>query len=157
MTAATDTEWELDVRARKMTRAAQIIAGFLVVAHIGAAVVLRSGGDTGVHLRVADQIAMVLIGLVVAAGVLLFTRPRLRVGASGISIRNMFQEKHFGWSHVRGISFPHDAPWAHLELPDDEYLAVVAVQARDGAHAVDALERFRAIEARYGRGVGADG
>jgi hypothetical protein len=155
VTAATDTEWELDVRTRKMTVAAQLIAGFLVLAHIAAALVLRSGGDTGVNLRTADQIAMVAIGIVVASGVLLFTRPRLRAGVSGVSVRNMFQEKHFGWNQVYGISFPHDAPWAHLELPDDEYLAVVAVQARDGAHAVDALERFRAIEARYGRGVGA--
>lgn len=156
MTAATDTQWELDVRARKMTVAAQVVAGFLVVAHIGAAVVLRAGGDTGVHLRVADQIAMVMIGLVVASGVLLFTRPRLRAGASGVSVRNMFQEKRFSWNQVHGISFPHDAPWAHLELPDDEYLAVVAVQARDGARAVDALERYREVEARYGRSVGTE-
>lgn len=156
MTADAGTEPLLEVRSGKMRIAAIAVAVVLVIGHIGAAIVLRAGGDTGVHLRVSDQIAMVVVGIVVACGALLFARPRLRADADGVSVRNVFAEKHFTWDQVHGITFPHKAPWARIELPDDEYLAVMAVQARDGARAVDALDRFRELEQRYGRAVGHD-
>ncbi|MBM7461064.1 PH domain-containing protein [Rhodococcus coprophilus] len=152
MTTA-DTQWDLEVRPVKMRRWVIMGAVFVLAVHLGAALVLRGGGDSGVNLRVADQGAMVAIGIALSGGLLLFTRPRFRAGAEGVAVRNVVAEKHIPWDEVRGLSFPHGAPWARLELPYDEYVPVVAVQARDGASAVDALERFRELEARYGRGV----
>ncbi|MEE2035175.1 PH domain-containing protein [Rhodococcus chondri] len=154
MTAGTDTEWDLEVRAGKMSRWAIIAAAVLFAGHIGAALVLRSGGDSGVNLRIVDQIAILIIGVIVSGAVLLFTRPRLRVGPHGVSVRNVIVEKYVDWSEVRGLTFPYGAPWAHLELPHDEYVPVVAIQARDGGTAVTAVERFRELESRYCRGVG---
>ncbi|WP_342661093.1 Uncharacterized protein Rruber_02109 [Rhodococcus ruber] len=154
MTSAADTVWDLEVRSRKMTRWAIVAAVLLMLGHIGAALVLRAGGDTGVNLRLADQIAIVCVGVVVSGGVLLLTRPRLRAGAAGVAVRNILGEKTFGWDQVRGMSFPQGKPWPRLELPQDEYVPVVAVQARDGEHAVAALTAFRELEQRYGGGVG---
>ncbi len=57
---------------------------------------------------------------------------------------------------MRGLFFDHGAPWARLELPFDEYVPVVAIQARDGERAVDALERFRELESRYTGGAVSD-
>lgn len=156
MSADTDTTpvWDLEVRARKMTAVTIAVVVLLLVGHIVAALVLRSGGDTGVYLRIWDQLAMIAIGVVVSSFVLVFTRPRFRVGASGVALRNMFGEKHFDWSQVRGVSFPESSPWARLELPHDEYLAIVALQARDGERTADALDRFRELHRRYGQRVG---
>ena len=145
----TETGWDLEVRPEKMRRWVVVAAVFVLAVHIFAALVLRGGGDTGVHLRVVDQIALLAIGVVLTGGVLLFTRPRLRAGAHGVTVRNVIAERHIPWSDVRGLFFDHGAPWARLELPFDEYVPVVAIQARDGETAVDALERFRELESRY--------
>ncbi|NMD96557.1 PH domain-containing protein [Rhodococcus sp. BL-253-APC-6A1W] len=155
MTSA-DTRWELEVRPAKMRLWVVLGAVFVLAVHIGAALVLRGGGDSGVHLRLADQIAILTIGIALSGALLLFTRPRFRAGADGVAVRNVVAERHVPWDEVRGLSFPEGAPWARLELPYDEYVPVVAVQARDGGSAVDALDRFRELEARYSRGVVGD-
>ena len=49
--------------------------------------VLRTA-DTGVYFRIADQVAMVMIGALIAGGVLLLARPRVRADADGIEVRN---------------------------------------------------------------------
>jgi len=144
-----ETGWDLEVRPEKMRRWVVAAAVVVMALHIFAALVLRGGGDTGVNLRVVDQIAILAIGVVLTGGVLLFTRPRLRAGADGVSVRNVVAERHIPWTDVRGLFFDHGAPWARLELPFDEYVPVVAIQARDGELAVDALERFRELESRY--------
>ncbi|WP_397519146.1 PH domain-containing protein [Rhodococcus pyridinivorans] len=144
-----ETGWDLEVRPEKMRRWVVVAAVVVMAIHIFAALVLRGGGDTGVNLRVVDQIAILAIGVVLTGGVLLFTRPRLRAGADGVSVRNVVAERHIPWTDVRGLFFDQGAPWARLELPFDEYVPVVAIQARDGELAVDALERFRELESRY--------
>ncbi|MFD3811302.1 PH domain-containing protein [Rhodococcus sp. NPDC058639] len=153
---STDTQWDLEVRPAKMRLWVVLGAAFVLAVHIGAALVLRGGGDSGVHLRLADQIAILTIGIALSGALLLFTRPRFRAGAEGVSVRNVVAERHVPWDEVGGLSFPDGAPWARLELPYDEYVPVVAVQARDGQSAVDALDRFRELEARYSRRVVGD-
>lgn len=153
----TDATWELEARPVKMRQ--WVVAGALVVLtiHVVAAVVLRGGGDSGVNLRPVDQVAILTIGIVLSGGVLLFTRPRMRVGAEGVFVRNVIVERHISWNEVRGLYYDHGAPWARLELPYDEYVPVVAIQARDGEKAVTALEGFRELEARYGIAGSHDG
>ena len=58
-------------------------AAFLIAAaHIAVGLLLKIG-STGVIFQTADQVAMGLLGLVIAGLVLLFARPRLRVGPLG--------------------------------------------------------------------------
>ena len=92
----------------------------------------------------------------VATLILLLTRPRLRVGERGIALRNIFLERHFGWDAVGGVSFPETSPWARLELPGDEYLPIMALQARDGEAAVLALETFRELGRTYSQNRAGD-
>jgi hypothetical protein len=149
-TVSADATWELDVRPRKTTRVARVIAAGLVVLFVIIAVLLRSSA-TGVYFGVSDQIAMVLLGMLLAGGVLLLTRPRLRAGASGVLVRNAFGEKRVDWELIRGLSFADGSSWARIELPDDEYIAVLAIQANDREHAVDATQRFRSLVTKYAR------
>ena len=55
------------------------------------AALLRTA-DTGVYFRLADQVAMVLLGLFIAGGVLLLARPRVRADAAGIEVRNVVRD-----------------------------------------------------------------
>jgi hypothetical protein len=134
------------VRPRKVSVAAWVGATAVLVLFVVVAVVLRNS-DTGVRFRTADQVSLVLLGMVIAGGLLLLARPRVIADAEGIEVRNVLFNRRFPWELVRRVAFPDGASWARLDLPDDEYIAVLAIQAVDGARAVDAIRRVRALHA----------
>ena len=43
------------------------------------------------------------------------------------------------------MSFRTGARWARMDLPDDEYIPVMAIQAVDKGRAVDAMDTVRAL------------
>jgi hypothetical protein len=134
------------VRPRKCRIAAWAGAVVIVVLFTVIAAVLRSS-QTGVYFRLADQVALVLLGLFIAAGILLFARPRVRADADGVEVRNVVGTTRLSWDEVERVAFPDGASWARLDLADDEYLAVMAIQAVDGSRAVDGITRVRALHA----------
>jgi hypothetical protein len=136
----------LVVRPRRVRRAAWACAVAVVAVFAAVASVLRNT-DTGVVFRLADQVAMVCLGLLFAAGILLLARPRVRADADGIEVRNTGWPRYLPWELVRAVSFPDGASWARLDLPDHEYLAVLAVQSADGLRAVEAIRALRALHA----------
>jgi hypothetical protein len=137
-----------EARSRKARRVAVASAVVLVVVFTVVAVLLRRT-PTGVYFQLSDQVAMVLLGLLLAGAALLFTRPRVRAGADGVEVRNLFGSRTLPWEVVLRVSFPDGAPWARLELPDDEYIAVMAIQSVDGRHAVQAIRALRALHAEH--------
>jgi hypothetical protein len=120
------------------------VAAALVVVFVVVAVLLRSG-STGVRFGVSDQVSLVVIGVALAAGCLVFLRPRVRADSDGVEVRNVLFGQRLPWSMVKSVTFPDGAPWARLELPQDEYVPVVAIQAVDGERAVHAMRELRAI------------
>jgi len=136
----------LVVRPRKVRVVAWIGAVALLVLFVVVAVVLRNS-DTGVYFRLADQVALVLLGLLLAGGVLLLALPRVRADADGIEVRNLLITRRLPWRDVERVAFPDGASWARLDLPDDEYLPVLAIQAVDRQRAVEAMRRLRALHA----------
>lgn len=148
MSTDTDEKWELIARPKKSRNAAIAAAALLVIVHVTLAVLLRTE-QTGVFFRLSDQIAMAGLGCVLAGGVLLLTRPRLRVGPRGVGVRNVLNERIVDWDLARGLSFPDGAAWARIELPDDEYIPVMAIQSNDREYAVAAVRRFRAVAAEH--------
>lgn len=145
---ATTPDWELEVRPRTSVRRAWAVAAVIVVVFTIGGVWLRTG-STGVNFRVADQLAMIGIGLLGASVVLLLTRPRLRAGAAGVAVRNVLGETVFPWAYVRGVVFPDRKSWARLELVDDDYVPLLAIRANDKQRAVEAMNRLRELGARY--------
>ncbi|MGD9985350.1 PH domain-containing protein [Pseudonocardia sp.] len=132
------------LRPRRVVRLSWIGSVVVVALFVAIAIVLRNT-DTGVYFRFADQVSMVLLGLLIAAGLLLLARPRVRADADGIEVRNILQTRRFAWGEIVGIAFPDGASWARLDLPDDEYLPVLAVQAVDRMYAVDGIRELRAL------------
>lgn len=139
----TDTE-RVEFRPRRSIWMASACAVGVVIVFTIVAVVLRSS-DTGVIFRPSDQVAMIGIGILIAAGAMLWAMPRVRADAEGIEVRNVLAQRRFKWTDVLSISFPDGASWARLELPDDEYYSVMAVQAVDRQRAVDAVRTLRKL------------
>ena len=67
--------------------------------------------------------------------------------ADGVEVRNAGWPRYLPWELVRAVSFPDGASWARLDLPDYEYVPVLAVQAVDGMRAVEAIRGLRALHA----------
>ncbi len=127
------------------------MAAVVFVASMTVVALLVRGAQTGVYFRLADQIAMVVLGLLFAAGALLFTRPRVRADADGVEVRNLLTTKRVPWDLIEAVSFPDGSAWARLELPSDEYLSLMAIQAVDRRRAVTALTALREMQSRHFR------
>lgn len=123
---------------------ASVCAAGFIVAFTLVGVFLRQS-DTGVAFRTADQVAMIGLGVLLGAGTMLWAMPKVRADADGIEVRNVLAKRAFGWSEVLSISFPDGASWARLELPDDEYYSVMALQAVDGQRAVEGVRALRRL------------
>lgn len=143
-----DTTWDLEVRPHLTPYFAYAAAALILAAHVVVGVLLKIS-STGVIFQTADQVAIASLGAVIAGVVLLFARPRLRVGAAGVSVRNLLSDRLIPWSDVVDVSFPRGARWARVDLPDDEYVPAMAIQAVDKERAVEAMDDVRVLLDRY--------
>lgn len=138
----------LDYRPRKVRLVASALAVVFVVVFSVVAALLRET-DTGVYFQPVDQVAMMFVGVLLGGAALLFTRPRVRADADGVRVRNIVASHDLPWELVLRVSFPEGAPWGRLEIPDDEYVAVMAIQAADKQRAVEALTTLRALHREH--------
>ncbi|MFT4125155.1 MAG: PH domain-containing protein [Gordonia sp. (in: high G+C Gram-positive bacteria)] len=143
-----EVRWDLEYRSRRL-RTLAIVAAIVVLAiHITFGLLLTIS-DTGPHIGWGDQAAIIGIGVVIAGAVLTLTRPRVRVGPAGVSVRNLATERCFGWDQVCGLTYPDRGFGGQLEFPADEHIPVLAIQAADGDLAIAAMERYRELALRY--------
>ncbi|GAC57311.1 hypothetical protein GOHSU_18_00660 [Gordonia hirsuta DSM 44140 = NBRC 16056] len=146
--AIPDEEWDLVYRPKAIITIVAVAIAIVIVIHLIFGLLLNIS-YTGVNIGWADKIALISIGLVISASLLLFTRSRLRVGSRGVEVRNLVTERCYEWDVVQGLAYPEKGPWARLLFAHDEHIPVMAVQARDGARAVEAMRRFRELHTRY--------
>ncbi len=140
--------WDVELRPHRTPKFVYIAAFLIAAIHIAVGVLLKIR-SSGVIFQTADQVAIAALGLIIAGVVLLFARPRLRVGPPGLSVRNLWGYRLIRWSDVVGVSFPAGRRWARVDLPDDEYIPVMAIQAVDKDRAVEAMDTVRSLMARY--------
>ena len=138
------TATDVVLRPKKIRKVAWACAVGLVVVFTVVGLLLGNT-PTGVIFRTSDQVAMVCLGVLLAGGILLLARPRVRADAEGVEVRNVVTVHRFAWADVLHVSFPDGASWARLELPDDEYVSIMAVQAVDRDHAVTAVRALREL------------
>jgi hypothetical protein len=141
-------DWDLQVRPHLTPYFAYGAAVLILAAHVLVGALLKAR-STGVVFQTADQFAIAGLGVLIAGAVLLFARPRLRVGKNGLAVRNMLGEKLIAWSDVVDVTFPVGARWARVDLPDDEYVPLMAIQSVDKERAVAAMDRVRELLSRY--------
>lgn len=124
---------------------AWVLAGLIVVAMVVVGLLLKQSSSGAVTFRTADQLAMIGLGLIIAGGVLIMTRPYIRADAAGLVVRNFGGVKHIPWQVVRAVRFSGAVPWASLELQDDDELSLLAIQAVDGEAAAEATDTLREL------------
>ncbi|MGH3679558.1 MAG: PH domain-containing protein [Natronosporangium sp.] len=147
------------IRPRRIRVVAWVAAAVTLLAAVGLAVALSGPIDgSPAVFGPADRVGMVGLGVIGAAALLTLTRPLVEADTERIRVRNIVGGCELSWGLVRAVRFDRGASWATLELPDDEVVGVLAVQAVDKQHAVAAVRALRARHAAYQqRGDGQEG
>jgi len=129
-----------------MRRVAFVLAPIVVVVFTVIGMALHGKTDSGTaYFQAGDQAAMIGLGVLIALGILLFARPRVRANADGAKIRNIIGQIEVPWAVVRAVRFDRGSAWASLELQDDDLVPVHAIQANDKQAAVDAVRALRRL------------
>lgn len=143
-----DHAWEMEVTSPALRKWTFILIAIIMVIHIFMGVMVGVG-DSGLFLTLLDQLAFVGIGLVLSACTLLLLRNRVRVSSAGVEVRNILSPKFYPWDMIHGLSFPQGSRWARLELPDFEFVPILALQIADKESIVSNVTKFRELEDRY--------
>jgi Bacterial PH domain len=120
-------------------------AGIVVVVMVVVGLLLKSTSTGVVTFRTSDQVAMIGLGVLLGAGILLLGRSRVDADVDGIRVRNILGRHQLPWSAVQAVRFDRNSAWASLLLTNDDELALLAVQAGDRMRAVRAVEGLRAL------------
>ena len=145
---ANAADWELVVRSPFLKKLAFFGVVVVMLVHILMAVVVGIG-DTGVAVTTTDRLGFIGIGLLFSLVCLTLLRPRVRVNAAGVEVRNIANAQFYPWEIVHGLSFPTQAQTARLELPDFEFVPMMAMHVRDRNTIAGTVEAFRKLEDRY--------
>ncbi|MBB3604210.1 hypothetical protein FHT40_003888 [Mycolicibacterium sp. BK556] len=145
----TDSDWDVVLRPRLTPYVAYVVAFVIATSGIVVGFLLKLR-YTGAIIQTADQVSMGVLGVILAAAVLLLATPRVRVGPAGIGVRNILTERVVEWKDVVDVSFPQGARWARIDLADYEYVPVLAIQSVDRERAVTSMDTLRTLAAKYG-------
>lgn len=143
----TSTPAPVSAVPRRMRLICAVVAGMVVAFMIGAGLVLKHSSTGVVRFHTPDQVALILIGLILGAGILALGRPRVDADLSGVTVRNILATHRMPWDMVRAVRFERRSPWATLLLANGDEIAVLALQAADREHALAAVEGLRALVA----------
>jgi hypothetical protein len=99
--------------------------------------------------QVGDQLALVGLGLGLAAFLGRYASIKAVPDGSGLMVRNLMLTRTVTWDEVIEVRFPDGAPWVTLELDDGDELAVMAIQRADGQFGRDEAMRLARIVDRH--------
>jgi hypothetical protein len=124
-------------------------AAVVLLVTVVVGLLLKSSSTGVVSFRTSDQVAMIVLGVLLAVGILLLARPRVDADDDGVRVRNILGSHDLPWAAVRSVRFERKSSWATLLLVTGEEVAVLALQAADGERAVAAVEGLRALLAAH--------
>jgi len=140
----------VDVRPKRVRVVAWVTAAAILAVFSAVATALTgSTGEGNAVFRPGDQAAMIGLGVCGALAALAFARPRVWASEQGIRVRNVFATYELPWNVVRAVRFDKSHPWAQLELQDDDTVSLLAIQAVDKEHALDAVRALRGLLAAH--------
>jgi MFS family permease len=142
--AATAAASEPAFRPRRGRVLPLVMASVAVVVCTVVAIGMGAGG-----WRVGDQLALVGLGLALAAFLGRYASIKAVPDATGIRVRNLLLTRTVRWDEILEVRFPDGAPWVTLELDDSDELAVMAIQRADGQLGRDEALRLARIVDRH--------
>jgi cytochrome c biogenesis protein CcdA len=142
-----ESDLRVSSRPIRVALAARIAAAVVVVVFVVVALVMKRY-NAGATFSDKDQIATVVVGVLIALGLLMLTRPRLEADATSVRAKSFAGDfRTVPWDVVVAVEFPRNARFARLVLPGDEILALYAVQRVDKDHSVQVMRQLRALHA----------
>jgi hypothetical protein len=135
------------IRARpvRTARIAWVASAAVLAVFVFTAIVMRRY-NAGASFSTKDQIATVVVGVIVALLLIMPTYPRLIADESTIRLRSFLGNYRIvPWDVVVDVRFPTNVRFAQLVLPGEETLAIYAVQRWDKDRAVEAMDGLRAL------------
>ncbi|HSY14471.1 MAG TPA: PH domain-containing protein [Jatrophihabitantaceae bacterium] len=141
---------QLTVTARPvlLTKIARVTAAVVFLIFLVISVVMTRA-NAGVSFGPKDQVGTGVLGVLIAAAILLLARPRLVADAASVRIRSFAGSyRTIPWSVIVGVEFPSKVNFARLVLPGDETLALYAVQRIDKELAVEVMRGLRVLFAQ---------
>ena len=132
-------------------RAARVVSGVLAVAVLAMMVAIAWLLPEVAPGRqsVLDRAGIVGFGVLVAWFLVRQANVRADPDAQGLTVRNLVVTRRVAWPEVVSVRFGHGRPWVQLDLADGDTLAVMAVQAADGARARAEARRMATLVARH--------
>jgi hypothetical protein len=107
---------------------------------------VMTADNAGAHFVPKDQVGAFVLGVVIAAGFWLLSRPRLVADETSVRIRSFAGDfRTVPWAAVVRVEFPGNSRFARLVLPADEILALYAVQRLDKHRSVEVMHGLRAL------------
>jgi hypothetical protein len=144
----------VEARPVKAGRIANITALVVFVVFIVVAIVMPHA-NAGATFGWKDQVFTGVLGAIVAGGLHLPARPRLRADTEAVRMRSYLGNwRTIPWDVVVGVEFPRNVRFARLVLPGDETLALYAVQRLDREQAVETMQGLRRLFAATRPSVG---
>lgn len=132
-------------RPHRTATIAWTASAVVLVVFVITAIVMRRY-NAGASFGAKDQVATVVIGIVVALLLIMPTYPRLVADEENVRIRSFLGNyRTIPWSVVVDVRFPAKVRFAQLVLPGEETLAIYAVQRWDKDRAVEAMDGLRAL------------
>lgn len=136
-------------------RARQVIypaAALVILAMLGGALVLPDEGVLSYGL--ADRVAVVGLGLVIALALHRLASVRAHADRDGLTVVNLVQRRRLEWAEIVNVRLGSGDPWVILDVSDGETVAVMAIQASDGEHGREQARRLARLVAEGTRPPG---
>lgn len=136
---------EVTARPIASARIANTSAAVAFVVFVVVAIVMRQA-SAGATFHLEDQLFTGVLGAIVAGGLHIPARPRMRADREAVHLRGYLGAwRTIPWDAVVAVEFPASARFARLRLPAEEILAIYAIQRMDGPAAVEAMRGLREL------------
>jgi hypothetical protein len=146
VSSTTTAPLTVTARGQKAQKVAVIGSIAIIIVFSLVAITLRGKTESGdSYFHPEDQVAMILLGFMCAAGIFWFTRPRIVADSTSIRVRNLLGWVEVPWQIVTAVRFDRGSPWVAIDLRDDDVISVMAIQATDKEYAVAAVRGLRAL------------
>jgi hypothetical protein len=132
-------------------RLARWVAWAVAVAVVALALVLALAlpSVAGDRVGTGDRVGIAAFGALVGWFLVRQATVRAVPGDQGLVVRNLLLTRRVAWAEVVSVRFGQGRPWVQLDLADGDTLAVMAIQAADGAWAMVEAGRLATLVALH--------
>lgn len=96
-----------------------------------------------------DRAGIIGFGLLIAWFLLRQAGVRAVPDETGLTVRNLVVTRRVEWTQIVLVRFGQGRPWVQLDLDDGDTLAVMGIQAADGARATAEARRLSTLVALH--------